>query len=102
MFRRSTRSFKHDIGVVVDRLVVRPDIATRLAESLETALDLADGIAEIEFAEPVEGHGPGLTFLVEIRLPGVWFHDLGDRAAAVSPSTIHSAPAPPAPASAFR
>ena len=32
------KKFKHDIDVVVDRLVVRPDIATRLADSLETAL----------------------------------------------------------------
>ena len=36
---------KHDIDVVVDRLKVRPDMATRLAESLETALRLADGRA---------------------------------------------------------
>ena len=63
------KKFKHDIGVVVDRLVVRPDIASRLAESLETALDLADGIAEIEFVEPVEGHGPGLTFSSKFACP---------------------------------
>ena len=36
---------KHDIDVVVDRLKVRPDMATRLAESFETALRLADGRA---------------------------------------------------------
>ncbi len=36
---------KHDIDVVVDRLKVRPDMATRLAESLETALRLSDGRA---------------------------------------------------------
>jgi excinuclease ABC subunit A len=47
------KKFKHDIDVVVDRLVVRPDIAARLADSLETALDLADGIAVIEFADDV-------------------------------------------------
>ncbi|MCW6511133.1 excinuclease ABC subunit UvrA [Lichenifustis flavocetrariae] len=63
------KKLKHDIGVVVDRLVVRPDIATRLAESFETALDLADGIAEVEFAEPVEGHGPGLTFSSKFACP---------------------------------
>src|SRR5579872_933616 len=45
------KKFKHDIDVVVDRLVVRPDIAARLSESFETALDLADGIAVIEFAD---------------------------------------------------
>ena len=46
------KKLKHDIEVVVDRLVVRPDMASRLAESFETALDLADGIAIVEFADP--------------------------------------------------
>ena len=46
------KKFKHDIEVVVDRLVVRPDMAARLAESFETALDLADGLAVAEFADP--------------------------------------------------
>ncbi len=45
------KKFKHDIDVVVDRLVVRDDIATRLADSVETALELADGIAIAEFAD---------------------------------------------------
>ena len=36
---------KHDIEVVIDRLAVKPDIEQRLAESFETALDLADGVA---------------------------------------------------------
>ncbi|MGD9827358.1 MAG: excinuclease ABC subunit UvrA [Hyphomicrobiaceae bacterium] len=45
------KKFKHDIDVVVDRIVVRPDIATRLADSFETALALADGIAVAEFAD---------------------------------------------------
>jgi excinuclease ABC subunit A len=45
------KKLKHDIDVVVDRIVVRPDIAARLAESLETALELADGIAVAEFAD---------------------------------------------------
>src|SRR5690606_18335039 len=38
------KKFKHDMDVVVDRLVVRADIAKRLADSLETALGLSDGI----------------------------------------------------------
>jgi len=46
------KKLKHDIDVVVDRLVVRPDMASRLAESFETALELADGIAIVEFADP--------------------------------------------------
>jgi excinuclease ABC subunit A len=45
---------KHDIEVVVDRLVVRADIAPRLADSLETALELADGLAIAEDAETGE------------------------------------------------
>ncbi len=46
------KKFKHDIDVVVDRVVVRPDLASRLADSLETALKLADGLAVVEFADP--------------------------------------------------
>jgi excinuclease ABC subunit A len=45
------KKFKHDIDVVVDRIVVRADIAARLAESFETALELTDGIAVIEYAD---------------------------------------------------
>lgn len=49
------KKFKHDIDVVVDRIVVREDIAGRLADSFETALKLADGIAIAEFADkPLE------------------------------------------------
>ncbi len=45
------KKFKHDLDVVVDRLVVRPDIATRLADSLEQALKLAEGLAVVELAD---------------------------------------------------
>jgi excinuclease ABC subunit A len=45
------KKYKHDIDVVVDRIVVRSDIAARLADSLETCLKLADGIAVAEFAD---------------------------------------------------
>jgi len=45
------KNFKHDIEVVVDRLVVRPDLGNRLADSLETALELADGLAITEDAK---------------------------------------------------
>src|SRR5689334_5601493 len=45
------KKFKHDIDVVVDRIVVRPDIGQRLAESLETALKLAEGLAVAEIAD---------------------------------------------------
>ncbi|MBO6757153.1 MAG: excinuclease ABC subunit UvrA [Roseibium sp.] len=53
------KKFKHDIDVVVDRIVIRDDIAGRLADSLETALKLADGLAIAELADrplaPAEG-----------------------------------------------
>ena len=42
---------KHDIEIVVDRVVVRPGIETRLADSIETALELADGLAIAEEAD---------------------------------------------------
>ncbi|HRK95650.1 MAG TPA: excinuclease ABC subunit UvrA [Rhodospirillales bacterium] len=45
------KKVKHDIEVVVDRLVVRADIASRLAESFEAATGLADGIAFVEDAD---------------------------------------------------
>ncbi len=51
------KKVKHDIEVVVDRLVVRGDMAARLAESFETALELADGIAIIEFADEKDAKG---------------------------------------------
>jgi excinuclease ABC subunit A len=56
------KKFTHDIDVVVDRLVVRPDIATRLADSLEQALKLAEGLAIAELADastpsPLVGEG---------------------------------------------
>jgi len=63
------KKFTHNIDVVVDRLVVRPDIAQRLSESFEQALKLADGIAVVEFADaagaatsspsPLVGEGRG-------------------------------------------
>ncbi|WP_221792896.1 excinuclease ABC subunit UvrA [Aquisediminimonas sediminicola] len=45
------KKYKHDVEVVVDRLVVRADIQTRLADSFETALKLADGLAFVDLAE---------------------------------------------------
>jgi len=51
------KKFKHDIDIVVDRIAVRPDIAARLAESFETALGLAEGIAVVEYADEKEEDG---------------------------------------------
>ncbi|MBD8878754.1 excinuclease ABC subunit UvrA [Roseibium polysiphoniae] len=54
------KKYKHDIDIVVDRIVVRDDIAGRLADSIETALGLADGIAIAEFADkPLEAPAKG-------------------------------------------
>jgi excinuclease ABC subunit A len=51
------KKLKHDVEVVVDRIVVGPDLSTRLAESFETALKLADGIAFGEFADELDEKG---------------------------------------------
>ncbi|MEN0088130.1 MAG: excinuclease ABC subunit UvrA, partial [Pseudomonadota bacterium] len=45
------KKLKHDIEVVVDRIVVREDMASRLADSMETALRLTDGLAIAELAD---------------------------------------------------
>ncbi len=45
------KKFKHDIDVVVDRIVVKKDLATRLANSFEQALKLSDGLAIAEFVD---------------------------------------------------
>ena len=49
------KKFRHNIDVVVDRIVVKEGIETRLADSFRTALNLADGIAVIELADAKEG-----------------------------------------------
>ena len=51
------KKFTHDIDVVVDRVVVRPDISTRLADLLEQALKLADGLAVAELADAAPAAG---------------------------------------------
>jgi excinuclease ABC subunit A len=48
------KKYKHDIDVVVDRIVVRPDLGNRLADSIETALNLAEGLAVAENADTGE------------------------------------------------
>jgi excinuclease ABC subunit A len=48
------KNFTHDISVVVDRLVVSPELGNRLADSFETALGLADGLAIAEDADSGE------------------------------------------------
>jgi excinuclease ABC subunit A len=51
------KKFKHDIDVVIDRVAVKAGIETRLADSLEQALRLADGIAIAEYADEKDENG---------------------------------------------
>ena len=62
------KKFRHDIDVVVDRIVVRAGSEARLADSFRTALDLADGIAILETA-PAEGDPERLTFSENFACP---------------------------------
>ena len=62
------KKFRHDIDVVVDRIVVREGLETRLADSFRTALDLADGIAVLETA-PAEGDPERITFSENFACP---------------------------------
>ncbi len=48
------KKIKHDISVVVDRLVIRDDLGNRLADSVETALELSDGLLVVENADNKE------------------------------------------------
>src|SRR5438477_6679864 len=52
------KKLKHDIEIVVDRIAVRPDIGNRLPDSIETALNLADGLVVAEFADLKENGEP--------------------------------------------
>ncbi len=62
------KKFRHDIDVVVDRIVVRAGLETRLADSFRTALDLADGITVLETA-PKEGDPERITFSENFACP---------------------------------
>ena len=68
------KKYKHDLAVVVDRLVMRADIRKRLADSIETAVALAEGMVEIEMVDTGErrlfsekfacpDHGPSIAEL---------------------------------------
>jgi excinuclease ABC subunit A len=58
------KKFKHTIEVVVDRLVLKEDLRTRLAQSVETAAQLADGLVVIDVVD-----GPELTFSEKFACP---------------------------------
>jgi excinuclease ABC subunit A len=68
------KRYKHDVSVVVDRLIMRHDVRKRLADSIETAVALADGLVEIELIDSEKvltfsekfacpEHGPSLVEL---------------------------------------
>ncbi|HEY1519743.1 MAG TPA: excinuclease ABC subunit UvrA [Solirubrobacteraceae bacterium] len=68
------KKYKHDIAIVVDRLVMKGELRKRLADSVETAVSLADGLVEIEMVDTAElqtysekfacpVHGPSLIEL---------------------------------------
>src|SRR6056297_3155065 len=62
------KKFRHDIDVVVDRIVIKDGLETRLADSFRTALDLAQGIAVLETA-PREGEPERITFSENFACP---------------------------------
>ena len=96
------KKYKHDISVVVDRLVMRPELRKRLADSVETAVALADGIVEIETV-PRDGEpDESTTYSRALRLPALRHLDAGARAADRSRSTRRTAPARAAPGWARR
>jgi excinuclease ABC subunit A len=61
------KKFKHNIEVVVDRLVIKTGLGNRLADSLETALKLADGLAIAEFADKTDEKGQVLRIIFSER-----------------------------------
>ncbi len=67
------KKFKHDVSVVVDRLVMRHDLRKRLADSIETAVSLADGLVEIELVTRGQGDAADgsevLTFSEKFACP---------------------------------
>src|SRR5262252_2586799 len=86
------KKFTHDIDVVVDRVVVRPDIAQRLAESFEQALKLADGIAVVEFADAGVTQTSPSSPLPGGRRPAAKHPGGGDGRAAHEATPDHPAP----------
>ena len=61
------KKFKHDIDIVVDRIVTKEGLESRYADSLQTALGLADGLAVAEWAKPAEGEAKPRTLTFSER-----------------------------------
>ncbi|HXY72172.1 MAG TPA: excinuclease ABC subunit UvrA [Actinomycetota bacterium] len=78
---RLDRYYKHDIEVIVDRLVAKPDIRRRVADSVETALQLAEGIVSLAVQTDGEGHEEVVNFSQKLACPydGISFDELAPR-----------------------
>jgi excinuclease ABC subunit A len=76
---RLAKTYKHTIEVVVDRLVAKPGIRRRVADSIETALELAEGIAAI--AVQTDGHEEIQNFSQSLActFDGISFEELAPR-----------------------
>ena len=76
---RLDRYYKHDIEVVVDRLVAKPDIRRRVADSVETALELSEGLAAL--AVQTDGREEIVTFSEKLACTydGLSFDELAPR-----------------------
>jgi excinuclease ABC subunit A len=76
---RLDRYYKHDIEVVVDRLVAKPDIRRRVADSVETALELSEGLAAL--AVQTDGKEELVTFSEKLActFDGLSFDELQPR-----------------------
>jgi excinuclease ABC subunit A len=77
---RLPRNYKHTIEVVIDRLVAKPDIRRRVADSIEQALELAEGIAAVAVVTH-EGHEEVQTFSQKLActFDGISFDELAPR-----------------------
>ena len=62
------KSYKHDISVVIDRLVAAPDILGRVTDSVETALGLAGGVMQVNFVDE-EGDAAWQSFSEKLSCP---------------------------------
>ncbi|KAA9110864.1 excinuclease ABC subunit UvrA [Microbacterium rhizomatis] len=62
------KSYKHDIAVVIDRLVAGPDILSRVTDSVETALGLAGGLVQVNFVDE-EGDAAWQSFSEKLACP---------------------------------
>ncbi len=61
------KKLKHDIEVVVDRIVVKPDLGNRLPDSIETALGLTDGLVIAEFADKKTAEGDAERLMMSAK-----------------------------------